>query len=176
MRRRQRRESFDVSIREAAINFWEVTGMLTEDTIFLTQSLHLAYGRRLRCFPLLARARFLESPCFWATSERFFSSTSPNLRDLMRGTVSSVARPINRYVTRCQLGTRTPVFVINPACLLVSRTMHERERVVVNNALALTRARDGTCASVRTRHRRELHSREVSRSNKFQKATQPCSS
>jgi len=35
------RESLYVSIRETAINFWEVTGMLTENTIFLIQSLYL---------------------------------------------------------------------------------------------------------------------------------------
>jgi len=54
--------------------------MLTENIIFLIQSLHLVVWGAF----LLSHV-FFEFPCFWTASGRFFFFASPNLRDLMRG-------------------------------------------------------------------------------------------
>ena len=61
------RQSFYVSIRDDAINFREATGMLTENTIFLTSSLSLY------------RPRYLSNAVIY--SSFFILSTCPVLRD-----------------------------------------------------------------------------------------------
>lgn len=100
------RESFYVSIREAAINFWEATGMLTENTIFLyIQSLHLSQGswetRRhsvTQVYPLsLSRTCaflrvFPSEPASRGTLSSSFALPNLGNQILIRGA-------INRYVT-----------------------------------------------------------------------------
>lgn len=119
--------------------------MLTENTIFLIQSLHLSRTWRVRALsPVLPLSSSLSLcvrhppsplvfPVFLSFSRRehpprhafFLHGLCLILRiERVEPRRLGAARPrvINRYVTHCQLRTGVPVYVINPACPSVSRT------------------------------------------------------